>query len=383
MSKIIKLYYNVDVLTSAKNRIKSIFQTTKSKISFNISGGKDSIVLNDILFNMCRLGEIDKSKLQVDFVDEEAMYDDVIDGLKKMRLQWLSIGVPFSWYCVQNRHYDCLRQLADEESFICWDKKIDSKNWCRSKPSFAKEDESGTLLEREENYQSWLHKKVKKENIVVLTGVRCSESYARLKTMSVKKKMYSGDGRLIWPIYDWTNDDIWLYIKKHSLDFPETYIKMYQIGVSKKDLRISQFFALDTVQALSRIVYIYPDLYERILRREPNAYLLLLYSGTDMFAQKQSGVYSDSKIKQLDNKYVDYKKEVLDILYNGNPKKLRTVSENSTEWKAIKRISVVAVSLSEQGWKIAYNILLTGDHKQRKTRMLLNYQERSEKQYGR
>lgn len=53
----------------AKIRIKNIFKTA-SRIELSVSGGKDSICLNDLIFKLCQNGEIDKSKLTVDFIDE-------------------------------------------------------------------------------------------------------------------------------------------------------------------------------------------------------------------------------------------------------------------------------------------------------------------------
>lgn len=63
-----KQYSNIDVVTMAKIRIKNIFKTA-SRIELSVSGGKDSICLNDLIFKMCQSGEIDKSKLIVDFID--------------------------------------------------------------------------------------------------------------------------------------------------------------------------------------------------------------------------------------------------------------------------------------------------------------------------
>lgn len=64
-----KQYSNIDVVTMAKIRIKNIFKTA-SRIELSVSGGKDSICLNDLIFKLCQNGEIDKSKLTVDFIDE-------------------------------------------------------------------------------------------------------------------------------------------------------------------------------------------------------------------------------------------------------------------------------------------------------------------------
>ena len=57
----------------AKRRIINLFNSA-NKIEMSISGGKDSICLSDLVFKLCQSGEIDKNKLVIDFIDEEAIY---------------------------------------------------------------------------------------------------------------------------------------------------------------------------------------------------------------------------------------------------------------------------------------------------------------------
>ena len=133
-----KYYSDIDVVTAARQRIKNIFDTAP-RVALAISGGKDSIVLNDIVFKMCQDGTIDKTKLTVEFIDEEAIYPCVEKIVKQIRLQWLSIGVKFIWWCIEVRHYNCFNQLANDESFICWD-RYKQDVWVRERPSFAVTD---------------------------------------------------------------------------------------------------------------------------------------------------------------------------------------------------------------------------------------------------
>ena len=58
---------------------------------------------------------------------------------------------------------------------------------------------------------------------------------------------------------------------------------MYQVGVKKNQLRVSQFFSVDTVPVLVHLGEYDPSLMERVLRREPNAYLAVMYWDSEMF----------------------------------------------------------------------------------------------------
>ena len=85
------------------------------------------------------------------------------------------------------------------------------------------------------------------------------------------------------PIYDWKTADVWLYLRDQRIEVPEVYLQMYQVGVNRNQLRVSQFFSVDTVPVLVHLGEYDPSLMERVLRREPNAYLAMLYWDSEMF----------------------------------------------------------------------------------------------------
>ncbi len=87
----------------------------------------------------------------------------------------------------------------------------------------------------------------------------------------------------IYPIYDWKTADVWLYLRDQRIEVPEVYLQMYQVGVNRNQLRVSQFFSVDTVPVLVHLGEYDPSLMERVLRREPNAYLAMLYWDSEMF----------------------------------------------------------------------------------------------------
>ena len=105
-----------------------------------------------------------------------------------------------------------------------------------------------------------------------MVGVMACESVQRLRYMA---EMNLGAGQsitgknLIYPLYDWKKNDVWLYLKENKVDIPIIYLWLYQTGVRKNQLRISQFFSVDCVSSLIRMAEYEPGLWERILRREP------------------------------------------------------------------------------------------------------------------
>ena len=347
-----KRYSKIDVVTSARKRIKNTFNTA-NKIILSVSGGKDSICLNDLIFKMCQSGEIDKSKLEVDFIDEEAIYPCIEKIVKSMRLQWLSIGVPFNWYCIQVKHYNCLNQLTQDESFICWD-ETKKDVWIRQRPSFAI-TKHPLLNERHETYQSFLNKKNKGK--VQIIGVRASESVQRLMNLANREAQDK-----IFPIYDWLDTDVWNYIYDNGLQFPDAYKFMYQVGVPLNRMRISQFFSVDTVGSLVKMCEFYPNLFDKICKREPNAYMAMLYFDTELFRRQKE------KAQGKKDDEVNYKEKFFNMLKE--EWRFESASMKNVK-KAIDRLIIrYGTYITEKEYKRLCNVIIGGDPKRRTLRSI-------------
>lgn len=119
----------------------------------------------------------------------------------------------------------------------------------------------------------------------MMTGVRAAESVQRLQYMAALGVGGKGitNTNTIYPIYDWKTTDVWLYLRNERVEIPKVYLQMYQVGVNRNQLRVSQFFSVDTVPVLVHLAEYDPALMERVLRREPNAYLAMLYWDSEMF----------------------------------------------------------------------------------------------------
>lgn len=352
---IVEKKLGVDVVTAARQRIRDTFKKNRP-VWLAFSGGKDSIVLADIVLNMAINGEIDKDLLTVLFIDEEAMYDEVIDIVKQWRIRFLEQGIKFEWYCVQVKHFNCLNSMADEESFICWDNNKRDL-WVREKPKFAISDDEW-LIPYKDNYQSYQSRKTAAFNAISMQGLRIAESIQRRKAISkIKVNKYRA-----YPIYDMTDKDIWLYIKKYDIEIPKVYENLYRIGTPTNKLRISQFFSIDTAKSLVSLGEMYPDLMERVTKREPNAYLCSLYWDTEMFGKRTR------KRRQLEgNKNIDYKKEVIKIINTNDGR----FTNEKIKLKSI--IGRFALLFDEKDWETCYTIVTVGDPKNRMVRVLIQH----------
>lgn len=359
---IIRKQADINVLEAARQRIINAF-SNGIKVYMSFSGGKDSIVLADITYKLIKEGLIDPSLLTVQFIDEEGMYDDVIEIVMAWRKKFILAGAKFEWYCVEVKHFSCFNMLTEDETFICWD-RYEEDNWIRKPPPFA--IRSHPLLDaRMENYQTFLPRTTR--DGIIMIGTRAAESVQRLINMSDRKMNQLGDRKFV-PIYDWKDHDIWLYLYQNHVDIPVSYVQMWQVGVPKNQLRISQFFSIDTAKCLVKMAEFKPDLMTRIIKREPNAYLASLYFDSEMF-RRSSG--NRRKIEKNEEKK-DYKKLTIQLLsdINGNfDTELQRKVAQKYKYSMMKAIQYGA---SQAVFQKMYEGLVAGDPKLRTHRAVNN-----------
>ncbi len=357
---IVRKHLGVDVVYAARERIKKIFENNLPVI-VSFSGGKDSIVLADLVYQLAVSGQIDKSLVEVVFIDEEAVYDEVIELTKKWRKKFMSAGMKFTWYCIEVKHFNALNTLAEEESFICWD-RFKKDDWVRPMPNFAVKDHP-LLIPRKDNYQAFVGRVNEIEGSLSIMGTRVAESIQRLTNFAKQITPFARDVRTS-PIYDMTDKDVWKYIKDNNLEIPNVYENLYRIGTGKNQLRMSQFFSIDTVKSLTKLDEIYPNLMNRIKKREPNAYIVQLYWDSEMFGRSSSRRRKNEALQKGEQK--NYRNEVFKLINNPN----LLESDNKKKLASLFKSVIVRFGtlLDEKEYKKAYEIMMTGDPKLRSYR---------------
>lgn len=236
--------------------------------------------MSHLVYEKIRSGEIDPKLLTVIFIDEEALYDSMEQMALRWRKRFIAVGAEFRWYCLPVKQVSILHQLQNDEAWITWEP---GKTWVRDAPPFAITRDPHLLYTGQMNYQTFCSA-ITKDGIQMV-GVRAYESVQRREYLA-KADLRAGGlscENKVFPIYDWKDSDVWLYIKENHLDFPDAYIDLYRVGVSRHRLRLCNFFAAESIAGLRYIAETDAKLWERIEQREPNAYLTLLYWDSEMF----------------------------------------------------------------------------------------------------
>jgi len=348
------------VLAAAQKRIINAFSNGK-KVYVSFSGGKDSLCLLDLILDLVMHGKINPKQMIVEFIDEEAIFDCIEKSVLTWRKKVLLMGGQFNWFCLEVRHFSCFNLLEQDESFICWDSTKKSV-WVRQPPSFAIKQHS-CMKNRINTYQDFLMKH--NSDGICITGVRMAESLQRQKymTQSFSSKTGLARGNMIWAIYDWKDTDVWRYLHERKIIIPDIYLYLYQSGSSLKNLRVSQFFSVDTAKSLVKMNEYYPELMDKIIRREPNAYLAALYWDSEMFR------HSSKKRRELEDKK-DYKTEVYKLLKNP-VKNFQTKGSLSNAQRIIQMLIKYGPIINDKTYKTIYDCLVGGDPKQRTLRAII------------
>jgi len=143
------------------------------------------------------------------------------------------------------------------------------------------------------------------------------------------------------------------------VNIPDIYLYLWQSGSSKQQLRVSQFFSVDTARSLVKMNEYYPDLMERVIRREPNAYLAALYWDSEMFGR------TSRKRRRLETERDrDYKAELIEVFKN--PERYFPNEHHryvaSRYQRFFMNVSKVATNAD---YKMIYEGLMSGDPKLR------------------
>lgn len=355
---------NMDVVTAARQRILNTF-ANGVPVYLAFSAGKDSLCLAHLIYALIHEGRINGRQLVCIFIDEEAIYDSMYQMALRWRKRFLSVGAEFRWYCLPVKQSSILHYLQSTESWITWEPGKEDC-WVRQPPPFAIMRSPYLEYPGQMNYQEFCQT-ITRDGIQVV-GLRGSESLQRAKLLaniSLGKGAITGSN-CQYPIYDWRDRDVWLYIREHNLDFPDAYIHLYQVGVAKRNLRLCNFFGSEGIAGLRYIAETDPELWRQIEKREPNAYLTLLYWDSEMFkrrTRKRRELESGEPAK-------DYKTECRKMLFEENEKYFSIPSTRKT-WNAYRTFFIRnSAVMTNDHFRIMHDAMLAGDPKLRSLRAL-------------
>ena len=264
------VYQETNVFDEALNRIRMLFDN-HDDIIVSMSGGKDSTVLFNLALMVAR--EKNRLPLKVFWLDKEAEWQHTVDYMESvMRMPEVD---PY-WYQIP---FDFTNSLSAESNFLKVFDENEKDKWIHQKSDISIK-ENPTKYHRYHDLVKNLPAAITKKQCAVLVGMRMCESPRRMMSITGSAGKWHGitwctneigSTRKFWPIYDFSNDDVWTAIGKNHWKYNTVYDLMYRWGTPKKDMRVSALIHETSWHSIEMLQEFEHDTYNRFIARVPGA----------------------------------------------------------------------------------------------------------------
>lgn len=261
-------HLKLNVLEAAKARTRWIIENF-DEVWVSFSGGKDSLVCLSLMEMVSR--EMSRTEpINVRFMDEELVQDDIIDFVQKMA----DTGrFNFRWYCLNM--YVGFFVMGKHRPFVTWEK---DRVWHRQPPAkdYVVYDVGADTKECNENTIAQHIFRDTTKRYCSIVGIRADESMKRFLSVSrggaVHPNYVSADfGKhsfVAKPIYDWTELDVFKFFKDHDIQYCPCYDQQVwaktplRVASALHERAASQFFKLKSLSPkfYEQLRAVYPEI---------------------------------------------------------------------------------------------------------------------------
>lgn len=280
-----KIRLDKNVFEASVERINFVFDNFE-KIYLSFSGGKDSTVMLHMVMDEA----IKRNrKIAVMVVDLEGQYKLTIEHMTKC-VEMYRNYIDLYWVCLPIHLRNAVSVF--EPFWLCWDEEK-KQDWIRQQPKFAITDINyfpffRVGMEFEEFVPEFGEWYSEGKTTACLVGIRADESLNRFRTIASDKKITFKNKQFttlvtenvynVYPIYDWTTEDIWVYHGKNkNKRHNQLYDIMHKAGLSIHLQRICQPYGDDQRRGLWLFHLIEPETWAKVVARVNGANSGALY----------------------------------------------------------------------------------------------------------
>lgn len=233
-----------------------------------MSGGKDSTVLFHLALMVAQ--ERGRLPLKVFWLDQEAEWQATVDYMTEiMRRE----DVKPYWFQIP---FDFTNSLSPVANFIhVWGPEKEDL-WVHPKDPISIKENPSKFNRFHDLVNELPRCCTESDNCAVLVGMRITESLNRRACIAHGRVKYKGitwckakkgGTQVFWPIYDFTNDDIWTALAKNGWPYNRIYDYQYQAGMAKQSMRVSALIHETAWHSIEFLQEFEPDTYDRFVRR--------------------------------------------------------------------------------------------------------------------
>ena len=261
-----------------------------------ISGGKDSTAIMEC-------GAIAAKergrKLEVWFFDQELVPQPTLDYLTRTSKR---DDLDFKWFCLPVQE---LNGFSTEESFwYPWDPEKKDE-WTRPLPENAITDPPLGFIRKDLRLATFSMSRAAWPLVTAqVIGRRAAESPARRqifnntgwKTDTISRRYPCITAS---PIHDWSNDEVWHIVDSMGWDWNRIYLKMYQTGLPRDQLRVGPLFGEESSVTAHYIRKYAPEAWAAAEKRLPGIVALGRYALTPVMGRGRAVATSSPSSKAI------------------------------------------------------------------------------------
>jgi len=268
-----KLYLPKTVDVALAERMAWIFDTYQNVV-VSISGGKDSTVLVDA----ARKEAVSRGRtVTAFFLDQEAEYGATIEHVRHIMAQ---PGVVPAWYQVPLRMTNALSY--EEDMLHAWQPGAE---WMRPQEAGSIKEALGAP-DRFHAFFEWMEAKAGADT-AFLVGLRAEEALNRYRAVTKNEAVpgvpwssrTKGAAVKLYPLYDFTFEDIWTYLGKNRVPYNRAYDWMWAKGHGIQEMRVSNLIHEQAFHSLSTLQEFEHETFEALNRRIAGVHAAALYAG--------------------------------------------------------------------------------------------------------
>jgi predicted phosphoadenosine phosphosulfate sulfurtransferase len=283
-----------NVYEMAVKRVARAFDLFDTVI-VSFSGGKDSTVCLNLALEEAR--RRNRLPLKVMHFDEEAIPYETEEYVRRV---YEIEDIDMDWWCLPIAHRNSCTSEESEALWHCWAPEKEEL-WVRPLPPEAKTEAEGFPIWPVESrisipdsnpvlYPPRIH-----GSVGFIMGIRADESVRRRQAVTRKEvdnyiiDMGKGQHK-IYPIYDWSTQDVWRAPKLHNWDYNRGYDLMELAGIAHHLQRIAPPYGEQPMQSLWMFHKCFPDVWDKLGERVPGARTAARYARGALYHAGQGGV---------------------------------------------------------------------------------------------
>ena len=354
----------------AQERVARAFDLFDT-IIVSFSGGKDSTVCLNLALEEAR--RRNRLPLKVMHFDEEAIPYETEDYVRRV---YNIPDIDMDWLCLPIAHRNSC--TSEGTLWFPWAPE-DEHLWVRPMPPEAKtykdfpefpvDPPESRLAIPDTN--SLLYPSRKYGSVGFILGIRADESVRRRQAVTRKTVdnfiIDQGKGQYkIYPVYDWSTQDIWRAPKIGNWDYNHAYDMMELAGIGHHLQRVAPPYGEQPMQSLWMFKKCFPTVWDKMAERVPGAKTAARYARGTLYGAGQ-GAISEADLRENES----WEDRIMSLLDKYSEEERRWVTNHLVKFierhykKTTDPILVKPHPVTGVSYKLLYKIAEKGDFKSR------------------